>query len=603
MDTSYYTDAISEWIAWTEKHCHFTDDHMFVEDAQPTPHTPEYSAPWIDDLGIALDHNGLVNGSFQMAVETILAADPSNLRARYAILDYLKTIIEADEWIGVAQDIESAKDEARNLLEYILPLAPIDKITTWPQLAWEISQAGLISNLERAQKLFERALYCNLAPREQVYLLRARHLFLALNYPIIAEILKDQFNTPISFWRGEQIWHPSFASGTLTQIMLYGAISRYCHNPSELRADFQNEDKALLWQVIADIKLTSGQKVITDFDAREKRFLEAIVLPASYYMLGEYTQAAEEYRRNLPQLSAGQNTENVPILRSIALCYKSAGDLSSADSYLQQILKEYPDEKGIRLERAEICRLRADFEGAYLLLREECELDPTISDQPHASLALALGGKNLAIQSEVGALFLEKHPEISSLIDALHQEYWPTYAKLSNAARRCWREGTVQLYFFSQMMPGRHTNSTQAAVVQFSRATEHELRELYLAFRAHIGNSPNSLPPLNQIEQGLQGKFLKQFRFSGSKFCLTLGEMLGILKMPESQSIPFVNQFHKWIHANHPSIFDVLDLIDAVNKVRAPATHGTIELMDIGPVISNCRKILDGLKTKTREYV
>jgi len=599
METvDHFKNAIRNWISWTETHCALSKDYLLLRTDLDDETDQDEVEPWIDDLDAAFDAQGVSNGSFREAAEKVLAEDPLNIRARYVILDYLRSIVNA-EWIGIPEDIEVEKNEARHLISYILPLAPVEAITDWPRVTWEVGQAGQNSDHDRAMRLFEHALAADLAPRQEIQLLRARHLFLAVYIDSIRDIWKTEFKVELSIsgYGSQFVWHPSLGIHHVYQAVSNLVIISFCQDVRKLRTDLEEREKTFLRQAVADIQNSPGA-------LEGNRNISARVLPACLFSLGRNSEAADAYKFLLLKSTPNTNPERIPVLRSIALCYESGGDLRKADSVLQKLQEAFPTEKGVRSKRADLFQRQADFARAYQMLREEADLDPNVSEQPYASLALSLG--EIAhdrsagdLSSAIARRFLERNPAVGSMIDALHDEYWPTYTRLSVEARDAWRMGTTQLHYFSAIEPSQGSKAMQEGIRNSTISVELEIRSLFIEFRKLKQQAWGSEPANDfaaRIESDLQGKFVKAIRSSKPELRLTLGEMCGLLSCHPKTRCPLLNEFHAWLQGHCPSLVGKVRLVEDVNRVRNPATHASIDPGQAKELIVKCQQILTAIR-------
>jgi hypothetical protein len=238
------------------------------------------------------------------------------------------------------------------------------------------------------------------------------------------------------------------------------------------------------------------------------------------------------------------------------------------------------------------------------MLREEADLDPNVSEQPYASLALSLG--EIAhdrsagdLSSAIARRFLERNPAVGSMIDALHDEYWPTYTRLSAEAREEWRMGTTLLHYFSAIEPSQRSKTMQDAVRNFAKSVELEIRSVFIEFRKSKQQAWSAEPENGfaaRFESDLQGKFAKAIGSSNPELRLTLGEMCGLLSCHVKAQSPLLNEFHTWLQSHFPSLVGKVKLIEDVNRVRNPATHASIDPGQTKELIEKCRQILTAIK-------
>src|SRR5207247_1328506 len=96
------------------------------------------------------------------------------------------------------------------------------------------------------------------------------------------------------------------------------------------------------------------------------------MLARCYCGIGDYHGAARHYRIIL------ETKPSVPVFRSLATCQRLAGQASKARETLEACLREFPHEKGIHLEMAELEAQEANLHEVINELRKEIDTNPDI---------------------------------------------------------------------------------------------------------------------------------------------------------------------------------------------------------------------------------
>src|SRR6266540_2305985 len=194
-----------------------------------------------------------------------------------------------------------------------------------------------------------------------------------------------------------------------------------------------------------------------------------------YFALEDYPNAAKcfELLKHPPQKE---------MRKALAECYRLAGQYDKARSVLEECLRLFPGQPGFHRQLANLERQQGNFEKAYQSLLAETEIDPALGDDPDLSLALAFGGvldahHTQGLNATRAAQVLDRHPEISDLVDSLHEEYWSTYALLSDPAREKWRIATTEMNWFALLEPKQKQSLLVSAAEHFAQAVEIDLRE------------------------------------------------------------------------------------------------------------------------------
>jgi hypothetical protein len=159
--------------------------------------------------------------------------------------------------------------------------------------------------------------------------------------------------------------------------------------------------------------------------------------------------------------------------------------------------------------------------------------------------------------------------------------------------------GTTQLHYFSLIEPGQRSKTIQEAVRNFALSVEVEIRGLFIEFRKWKQQAWGTAPPNDlaaKIESEVQRKFDKAIRSMRPELRLTLGDMCGLLCCrPEARST-LLGEFHTWLQSHCPALLTNVRLVDDVNRVRNPATHGSIDPGQAKELIMKCRLILTAIK-------
>ncbi len=562
-DTDYFRQEIREWISWAEIHCSLKDDYFMKTD--------DDDVPWMDLVSAfaAADHFG---ASFREAAEEILVHDPSSFFARYAILNYLWAIVYA-EWDGPREDVEVVKDDAQRLIRFIVPLAPVETLADWRKLAWEVGQAGLCSDHNRAIRLFDHAFAVDLLPRKDLQLLRARHLFLAIYLDSVREMLQEEFEGKLSVsgWGMSIIWYPSLESAYASQSKLNLGIVLHCGNARRLKTNLSAVESEYCRYVIADIE--SSQAAV---EGKTGIFL--FMLAACLYSNAKYVSAAETY--NLLAKSSADKESSAPaaILRSIALSYELAGDLDKADSALKQLQDAYPKEKGVSLERIRISMNRSDHKRALELLREGSDLDETLSDNPLASLALIYGSIS-ADQDKQNIIdiavrdTLERDKAMNSLIDSMLKENWTGYRNLSAELKKELRWASFSHHRPPLLGPESKENQLSNACKSYAKVVEMQLKtQVFERFlRSSLPQGEKRLRVSGSTKETAVESFNNFIDSPDKGLRLTLGNLHFILKSLTNEYKD--HAFHIWIKHECPMLLKEVRALGRIVHIRNDQMH------------------------------
>ena len=323
------------------------------------------------------------------------------------------------------------------------------------------------------------------------------------------------------------------------------------------------------------------------------------LLAMSYFALEDYPNAAKHFElllKHPPQ----KDSLRTKMRKALAECYRLAGQYDKARSVLEECLQLLPGQPGFHRQLAYLEAQQGDFKKAYQSLLAETEIDSTLGEDPDVSIALALGGALDArdaqgLSETLAARLLERHPEISDLVDSLHREYWSTYALLSDTARHKWLLATTEMYSLTLREPKLKQSFLVSAAEHFAQAVEIELREhVFSNFRkAKVGSS-------DQIEKETGGDVISKFQKicldPNQKINLTLGEMSGIIDRSRNGRDTFMREFYRWLDRSHPRLFKEIRILQQINQIRTPAAHGgSVSAEEAMKMPGKCRRLLDAL--------
>jgi tetratricopeptide (TPR) repeat protein len=524
-----------------------------------------------------------------------LAQAPIDLGVRAAVLccawcRLALTEAELDEWSDPEDeafrvDIEESCTRARRTLALLVRFLPVeDCANTWRDSQWEILNSYIIRDWDRATRLYNRAEDLRLASSGEVAVFRGQFRFLVVFGARIEEnarrILKRadiRLGLDSLFW--EQRIYGSDASDEFNQLKAQLLFENgMCDSDRELI--LSDSDKALLLDAANDL---------------QKAFLSIAGLPYPYrgvlakchYCIGHFHDAAEEYNTLLQgEGQSGQPKSSARLLASLSRSYRQAGETEHAKEILEQWGREFPDEKGIYLQLAELEAQAANYHRIAEYLRKEIDRNPAVEADWKLSALLALG----TTQDTSKTLSALKGMPLWQPVYSMLQEYWPPFPTLEESAREEWACGVLFVHLSDLPERTRLRKAAEAC----ARAVEIELRErIFRKYKVHTSERPSVK---STAEEGLRDRRsakLCEFLVRDGK--LALGEMSTILRRRGGNVEPVFRDFQNWLSNSQLRLLRNLEKLEPLLVFRSPAVHEARTETDPGEVIRSCRLIIEAL--------
>ena len=313
------------------------------------------------------------------------------------------------------------------------------------------------------------------------------------------------------------------------------------------------------------------------------------VLGGCHYCTGHFHDAAEQYSALLQTKGQlGQPKAHRKLFASLRLSYRQAGETERAKEALDRWALEFPDEKGVCLQLAELEAQSANYRGVVEYLHKEMDRNPTADADWRVSALLALGSAQEASKS-VDAL---KGMPLWQPAYTMLENYWPAFPKLGEGAREQWVGGVVSNHLLDLLEKTRLRLAAEAC----ARAAEIELRDRIFRqyqYRKHVGERPALK---SAAEQGLGDR-------RASKFCdflvrdgsLSLGEMVWVLRKSGSIAEPIFKEFQGWLLRSQRRLMQNLGQLDPVLVFRITAVHEGLTKADPAEVILSCKAAIEAL--------
>jgi len=594
LDRGELQANLDHWILWVKEHIHVSGDIPTVFDLI---HTAAKDSSGRDLFIAAMP---------AMYVETleswwgeILARSPADLALRMGILACARMKLASlegklkrnwssnpDEEFLWAPDKANC-ERARETLALLVRFLPVEECnTTWRDFRWEILNSYLILDWNRATDFFNRAEALGLRSSGEIAVFRGQLKFLVVFGDEIEKSVREILKTDeIRLGLDSLFWN----------LEIYG--SRGPEENDQVKAQLLFEHG--MCDADRDLVLNASHKQLL-LDAAndlQKAFLSLGDLPYPYramlarchYCIGHFHDAAEQYNAlSQSQGQSGQPRADRRLFASLSLSYRQAGETERAKQILQRWAREFPGEKGVYLQLAELEARGADYQAVVEYLRKEMDRNPAVDTDWKLSALLALGttqDTSEAIKNE-----LKDNSDLWNPICSMLSEYWRPFSKLSEKGREKWVFATVLAT--SSGLPER-TRMNEAAVACVG-AVEIELRDrVFRKYKEHVSERPSLI---RAAEDGLRfprsGRLCQFLVRDGD---LTLGEMATILKMRARDDEPTLRDFQSWISRTPLRLMKHLDSLEGVVSFRNPAVHENRIELNPKQIIQSCRAIIEAL--------
>ena len=524
-----------------------------------------------------------------------------NLHKMQAELDDFEDIydpIDEAEEVGIRNGIKDACARLEKTLALLVRFLPVEDCAgTWRHFRWEVLNSYLIHDWERAARFYNRAEEIGLCKPNEIAVLRGQFRFLVVfGDSIEKDVRRFLKNDKIRLSLDSLFWDPvTFQSGASEPRSGVPGDWVYADDFDQLKAQllFENgmcdEDRGLA------LKDSDRALLLDAANDLQKAFLAPAALPYPYraalgrchYCTGHFHDAAEQYSALLQtQGQLGQPKAHRKLFASLSLSYRQAGETERAKEALDRWAREFPDEKGVCLQLAELEAQSANYRGVVEYLRKEMDRNPTADEDWRVSALLALGSTQEASKS-VDAL---KGMPLWQPAYTMLENYWSAFSKLGEGAREQWVGGVVLNHLLDLPEKARLRLAAEAC----ARAVEIELRDrIFRQYRKHVGERPALK---SAAEQGLGDR-------RASKFCeflvrdgsLGLGEMVWILRKSGSIAESIFKEFQGWLSRSQRRLMQSLGQLDPVLVFRSPAIHEGLTKADPAEVIRSCKAAIEAL--------
>jgi len=381
----------------------------------------------------------------------------------------------------------------------------------WRTIRWEILNAYVIRDWDRALALYDRAEELDLLQPGEIQVLRGQFRFLA------ALRLDSELSLQSLFWPPEVYLPGSVQSEFL---ILKGFI------PPDPIADVAESGREMPRHVAFDLE--TGLEKRHDLSAAYRA-----VLARCYFLTGRSYDAAREYER-LENDDLGTDFRKQAYV-SAAASYRETGETQRAIEVLKKCAADFPDAKGIWLRIAELESHQGHLPAISESLRKEQERSPDVERNWWVSPLIFAGETWTNTEAEKARLrSMGEYEQVQPLLS----EYWSPFAALGQKAKEEWVFGILETHFC--MAQGQIRDIyTRKAVASFAQAVELELSsKVFLRFREKALADPGVRALAAQALQEKCGELVRFAKFIEKKQSLGIGQMGYILEHKSNSKVP-----------------------------------------------------------------
>ena len=505
--------------------------------------------------------------------EELLLANPSDIPARFVALSTYYALAHLPS-VYTEDFVSEARDRHAKNLAYLIRLVPTEDCHDWRTTRWEILNAYVISDWDRALELYNRAERLHLLPLAEIQVLRAQFRFLAA-FGKATEPSLDSLSWPPDVYSPGSIYSERLFLEGLT------SIKRKCA--------FANCDNDMLRHAALDLETALPQR--QDLSPAYRA-----VLARCLFLTRHFQDAAKEYERLETTNVLNVLKPVVPdhaVYLSAAVSYRESDEPEKAITVLEKCAANYPDAKGVYLEIAKLRAKELNLPAIAEALREEGDRNPEMDLWSKSPLIVA--GEILTDTEEERATLREK-PEYEQ-ISTLLSEYWPTFANLDSKAREEWIYGVWGTHFCTIQghMRGIHRRK---AITAFAQAVEIELlSRVFKRFREHALADQQIRALAGQAIKEKSDKLVPFAKFIEEEHKpLGIGQMAYILDH-SSKNPPqaLFQDFGVWVQQNYPRLRSKVVVLYQIARFRNPALHNSVSIETIDSIPDWCRGVIESL--------
>jgi len=521
------TGSVLSWIQWSL-------DNLPREGDIPPINWRGAGRPW-ETCGIELfqsaDKGSLGHDCALVTIfERLLSLDPLDLPTRFTALS---VYYELSGFSSIYEEQFVTEHRSRHLknFKYLVHLVAADDCSDARNIRWEILNSYAIHDWDRAHGLYGRLEALHLVEPSDLDLLCAQFRFLLV------------FGSEIELELSSLEWAPKVYGLEDSECKLLLFLAGLC---------FRNPDPNLT-QEHRECLLEAKNEL-------EKALIKRGQLPPAYrsilarafFSTGHYDDASTHYAKLL-DFSAHESLFPLRegIYASLALSYRRANRIEKAIETLERWAAEFPDDRGIYLQIAELRVIQADLPGVSDALRNEIERNPEFESTWWVSPLVVTGETWVHTGAEKEKL--RARPQYEQ-IQGLLKDYWPPFARMTEGARDEWICGVIDWLSWHpkpDLTPLR-TRILAKAANAHAIAVELELASrVFSEYRKFALSNPTIKCLASYLPAGREGDELKVLAAISlpltefEKHAPTLGQMAYIIGKSNAPKHPLWEEFQK----------------------------------------------------------
>ena len=594
--------VVQSWIHWSEQHLPLTGEIPKINTKEPKP-------PWIDAFSDTVTVAAHQSEKLLACFMDRLIAKPSDIPARFTALaiyyalsgqDWGRTqeirvhvagemgfeLMElemgrSDGVNGYEELVEECERQANRLMKgfssdlgLLVHHLKVEEVAhDWGVIHWEILNSYAISDWKRALKLYSIAEESSLLDLADLQLIRGLFRYLLVFGPKF-EVELD------SLWWEPKILGADDPKSTLVLLMSGLRLSQF-------KPEITDSSVDTLRDASNDLEKALDRRP-------ELSRLYGPMLARCYFSTGRLHDSAVIYEHALTEWAI--DVIRQWIYESLRIIYQESDLPEKTIQLLERWAAEFPDEKGLYMQIAELQAQAANLEAVPVSLRKEVERNPEADRDWRITTLVALGETRDVSQKLLNEL--KSDTAKFDLITSLLEDYWPSFAGLSNKARGEWISG---IYLRDPSVPqplravwsgkGGHAYAT-AVELELNSRVFSRFRESVLAVR-----SAKEFAGIAIDHQGESRVLLPYIRKDRpyDKQPLTLGEMAFLIDHCKSSQVPILQELKIWIDGNCSRLLEQTKELRKVTQFRNKPAHGNTADMLSENIPFLCRQIIDSL--------
>jgi len=285
--------------------------------------------------------------------------DLADLATRFVALSVCYELAHYEPALLNANLASNIRELHQNNLAQLIRLVPVDLLDDWRTIRWEILNAYVISDWDRALALYDQAEKLKLLPAGEIQALRGQFRFLAA----LGKDIKPPLNS--------LSWPPEVYCSTSVEASLLFLLGLVHVNTRTGPADF---DREMLIDARVDLEKAVAKQ-------RDLAPAYRAVLARCYFLTEQFSNAANEYVQLLSEhLEILGDDRRCAVYGAAATSLQCDRQTDKAREISERWLAKYPDDPEALRLMAEMEAGACDYKAAYYYLHRLVELKPELQE-------------------------------------------------------------------------------------------------------------------------------------------------------------------------------------------------------------------------------